>query len=68
MTCGDGMQKRDVYCERSTFGVRNIRVNDLYCDGKKPQKTQKCKKVQCVARWVAGPWQKVKIRFKNISY
>ncbi|XP_031573733.1 A disintegrin and metalloproteinase with thrombospondin motifs 19-like [Actinia tenebrosa] len=57
VTCGDGMQKRDVYCKRSTYGVRSSKVSDLFCDGKKPPNIQKCTKVPCVARWVAGPWQ-----------
>ncbi|KAK3707207.1 hypothetical protein QZH41_019560 [Actinostola sp. cb2023] len=58
VTCSEGMRKRRVYCERSTYGERTRPVLGMHCKDKKPPTAEKCRKKECEAMWVPGPWGK----------
>ena len=54
--CGDGQQKRDVYCEWLKKDEDKEVVSDHYCSKElKPSSVQGCR-VECVYRWTVANW------------
>ncbi|XP_042270160.1 A disintegrin and metalloproteinase with thrombospondin motifs 17 isoform X1 [Thunnus maccoyii] len=58
VTCGKGLQQRDVVC---VYQLRNgsvIHTRDLYCQGGKPPVLQVCEGHLCLTVWEASEWSK----------
>ncbi|XP_006628726.1 A disintegrin and metalloproteinase with thrombospondin motifs 17 isoform X1 [Lepisosteus oculatus] len=58
VTCGKGLQLRDVYCVYQLQNGSYINTRDLYCLGPKPAMVQGCEGRDCLTVWEASEWSK----------
>lgn len=59
VTCGRGVQQREVVCVYHLQNGSLIHTRDLYCQGAKPPTTQGCEGRLCLSVWEASEWSKV---------
>lgn len=59
VTCGKGLQKREVGCVYQLQNGTYIPTRDLYCLGSKPAGVQHCEGRHCLTVWEASEWSKV---------
>ncbi len=59
VTCGKGLQQREVGCVYQLQNGTYIPTRDLYCLGSKPASVQHCEGRHCVTVWEASEWSKV---------
>lgn len=60
VTCGKGLQQRDVACVYQLQNGSFIHTRDLYCQGGKPPVLQVCEGRLCLTVWEASEWSKVR--------
>ncbi|XP_032367741.1 A disintegrin and metalloproteinase with thrombospondin motifs 17-like [Etheostoma spectabile] len=58
VTCGKGVQQRDVACVYHFQNGSLIHTRDLYCQGGKPPVVQGCEGRLCLTLWEASEWSK----------
>ncbi|XP_078114001.1 A disintegrin and metalloproteinase with thrombospondin motifs 17 [Sander vitreus] len=58
VTCGKGVQQRDVVCVYHFQNGSLIHTRDLYCQGGKPPVVQGCEGHLCLTLWEASEWSK----------
>ncbi|KAJ8340354.1 hypothetical protein SKAU_G00349870 [Synaphobranchus kaupii] len=58
VTCGKGLQLREVLCVYQLQNGSYINTRDLYCLGAKPASIQGCEGRDCLAVWEASEWSK----------
>uniref|UniRef100_A0A665TIL3 ADAM metallopeptidase with thrombospondin type 1 motif, 17 n=1 Tax=Echeneis naucrates TaxID=173247 RepID=A0A665TIL3_ECHNA len=58
VTCGKGLQQRDVVCVYHLQNGSLIHTRDLYCQGGKPPVLQGCEGRLCLTVWEASEWSK----------
>lgn len=59
ITCGKGIQQREVACVYHLQNGSVIYTRDLYCQGAKPPTVQSCEGRLCLSVWEASEWSKV---------
>ena len=59
VTCGKGLQLRDVMCVHQLQNGSYVNTRDLYCLGGKPSAMQGCDGRDCLTAWEASEWSKV---------
>ncbi|XP_050392915.1 A disintegrin and metalloproteinase with thrombospondin motifs 2 isoform X1 [Patella vulgata] len=52
VTCGDGFERRQVYC-----GIKDDASDDSLCIDEKPVSTRQCNLTECSLEWIVGDWQ-----------
>lgn len=60
VTCGKGLQQREVVCVYHLQNGSLIHTRDLYCQGGKPPPLQGCEGRLCLTVWEASEWSKVR--------
>ncbi|XP_036442699.1 A disintegrin and metalloproteinase with thrombospondin motifs 17 isoform X1 [Colossoma macropomum] len=58
VTCGAGLQRRDVGCVYQLQNGTYISTRDLYCLSSKPASLQQCEGRHCLTVWEASEWTK----------
>nr|XP_046245982.1 A disintegrin and metalloproteinase with thrombospondin motifs 17 isoform X2 [Scatophagus argus] len=58
VTCGKGLQQREVVCVYHLQNGSLIHTRDLYCQGPKPPTLQGCEGRLCLTVWEASEWSK----------
>ncbi|XP_056135377.1 A disintegrin and metalloproteinase with thrombospondin motifs 17 [Lampris incognitus] len=58
VTCGRGLQQREVVCVYQLQNGSLIHTKDLYCQGGKPPVLQACEGRLCLTIWEASEWSK----------
>uniref|UniRef100_A0A674EID8 ADAM metallopeptidase with thrombospondin type 1 motif 17 n=1 Tax=Salmo trutta TaxID=8032 RepID=A0A674EID8_SALTR len=58
VTCGKGLQLREVGCVYQLQNGSLIHTRDLYCQGGKPPALQGCEGRHCLVAWEASEWSK----------
>ncbi|XP_035812602.2 A disintegrin and metalloproteinase with thrombospondin motifs 17 [Amphiprion ocellaris] len=58
VTCGKGLQQREVVCVYHLQNGSLIHTRDLYCQGGKPSVLQGCEGNLCLTVWEASEWSK----------
>ncbi|XP_056234445.1 A disintegrin and metalloproteinase with thrombospondin motifs 17 isoform X2 [Seriola aureovittata] len=58
VTCGKGLQQREVVCVYHLQNGSLIHTRDLYCQGGKPPVLQGCEGRLCLTVWEASEWSK----------
>ncbi|XP_012672675.2 A disintegrin and metalloproteinase with thrombospondin motifs 17 [Clupea harengus] len=58
VTCGKGLQLRDVMCVHQLQNGSYVNTRDLYCLGGKPSAMQGCDGRDCLTAWEASEWSK----------
>ncbi|XP_029624001.1 A disintegrin and metalloproteinase with thrombospondin motifs 17 isoform X2 [Salmo trutta] len=58
VTCGKGLQLREVGCVYQLQNGSLIHTRDLYCQGGKPPALQGCEGRHCLTAWEASEWSK----------
>nr|XP_040016674.1 A disintegrin and metalloproteinase with thrombospondin motifs 17 isoform X3 [Gasterosteus aculeatus aculeatus] len=58
ITCGKGLQHREVVCVYHLQNGSRIHTRDLYCQGGKPPVLQACEGHLCLTVWEASEWSK----------
>ncbi|XP_057196571.1 A disintegrin and metalloproteinase with thrombospondin motifs 17 isoform X3 [Triplophysa rosa] len=58
VTCGEGLQRRDVGCVYQLQNGTHIPTRDLYCLSSKPSVAQRCEGRDCLTVWEASEWSK----------
>ncbi|XP_035538113.1 A disintegrin and metalloproteinase with thrombospondin motifs 17 [Morone saxatilis] len=58
VTCGKGLQQREVVCVYHLQNGSLIHTRDLYCQGGKPPPLQGCEGRLCLTVWEASEWSK----------
>uniref|UniRef100_A0A671THT2 ADAM metallopeptidase with thrombospondin type 1 motif 17 n=1 Tax=Sparus aurata TaxID=8175 RepID=A0A671THT2_SPAAU len=58
VTCGKGLQQREVVCVYHLQNGSLIHTRDLYCQGAKPPPLQGCEGRLCLTVWEASEWSK----------
>uniref|UniRef100_A0A3Q0T196 ADAM metallopeptidase with thrombospondin type 1 motif 17 n=1 Tax=Amphilophus citrinellus TaxID=61819 RepID=A0A3Q0T196_AMPCI len=58
VTCGKGLQRREVLCIYHLQNGSVIHTRDLYCQGGKPPVLQDCEGRLCLTVWEASEWSK----------
>ncbi|XP_028299073.1 A disintegrin and metalloproteinase with thrombospondin motifs 17 isoform X2 [Gouania willdenowi] len=58
VTCGKGLQQREVGCVYHLQNGSLINTRDLYCQGEKPPLLQDCEGRLCLTVWEASEWSK----------
>ncbi|KAM9318783.1 A disintegrin and metalloproteinase with thrombospondin motifs 17 [Pholidichthys leucotaenia] len=58
VTCGKGLQQRDVLCVYHLQNGSVIHTRDLYCQEGKPPVAQSCEGRLCLTVWEASEWSK----------
>ncbi|XP_064192691.1 A disintegrin and metalloproteinase with thrombospondin motifs 17 isoform X1 [Anguilla rostrata] len=58
VTCGKGLQLREVMCVYQLQNGSYINTRDLYCQGAKPAAIQGCEGRDCLTVWEASEWSK----------
>uniref|UniRef100_A0A7N8WY12 ADAM metallopeptidase with thrombospondin type 1 motif, 17 n=1 Tax=Mastacembelus armatus TaxID=205130 RepID=A0A7N8WY12_9TELE len=58
VTCGKGLQQREVVCVYQLQNGSLIHTRDLYCQGVKPPVLQGCEGRLCLTVWEASEWSK----------
>ena len=54
MACGDGIMKRNIYCNSGTSSAESA------CSERtKPQTEKRCRGESCGGNWFTGPWSEV---------
>ncbi|XP_061101931.1 A disintegrin and metalloproteinase with thrombospondin motifs 17 isoform X1 [Conger conger] len=56
VTCGKGLQLREVLCVYQLQNGSYINTRDLYCQGPKPAPMQGCEGRHCLTVWEASEW------------
>jgi len=59
LTCGKGLQQREVGCVYQLQNGTYIPTRDLYCLSSKPAGVQHCEGRHCLTVWEASEWSKV---------
>ncbi|TRY77637.1 hypothetical protein DNTS_005783, partial [Danionella cerebrum] len=68
VTCGAGLQQRDVNCVYQLQNGTFIPTRDLYCLSSKPAHTQPCEGRHCLSVWDVSEWSKtISHEFSSIS-
>lgn len=60
ITCGKGIQEREVVCVYHLQNGSLIHTRDLYCQGGKPPVLQGCEGRLCLTVWEASEWSMVR--------
>ncbi|KAG7473908.1 hypothetical protein MATL_G00100940 [Megalops atlanticus] len=58
VTCGAGLQQREVVCVSQLQNGSYISTLDLYCSGPKPPTTHTCETQHCHVLWETSEWTK----------
>lgn len=69
VTCGDGIQTRDLTCKQEISATLTMRVNEAACLGAAPlvPRVRNCNLGHC-AKWHTSDWGKVRIFFSCFSF
>ncbi|KAI4876073.1 hypothetical protein NFI96_005554 [Prochilodus magdalenae] len=59
VTCGAGLQQREVGCVYQLQNGTYISTRDLYCISSKPASLQQCEGRHCLTVWEASEWSKL---------
>ncbi|KAI3376820.1 hypothetical protein L3Q82_000395 [Scortum barcoo] len=59
VTCGKGLQQREVVCVYHLQNGSLIHTRDLYCLGGRPPSLQGCEGRLCLTVWEASEWSKI---------
>lgn len=68
VTCGRGVQQRDVMCVYHLQNGSLIHTRDLYCQGPKPPTVLGCEGRLCLSVWEASEWSKVQQPTSALMY
>ncbi|KAM4593749.1 A disintegrin and metalloproteinase with thrombospondin motifs 17 isoform 1-T1 [Odontesthes bonariensis] len=58
VTCGKGLQQREVSCVYHVQNASVIHTREMYCPGRKPPFLQGCEGPPCLTVWHASEWSK----------
>lgn len=68
VTCGKGIQQREVGCVYQLQNGSLIHTRELYCQGSKPPVILACEGQLCLSVWEASEWSKVHLTHHFMKY